>query len=273
MDIADFKKIPVDKVKQLDLIVLLGLLYKIGFNDKNIFFQSRLSLSQSGNLIDDIRFDDNSVLISLNMGILSSNSTVPDYILDFFSLHSDSISFNVFDALASKLLKNQINMLFLEKQDGFKNIYQEGNILFMKNDGFSYSLSSLNNLFERGLIVYKTNVRSKWKLDLMDKPNYLSKNTSFSNIHLGNKSIASKLCFDITIQSESLLTKLEYKNISKVIDDIILYKLINFKQMISVNVWLIVHPIKLIFTPFNLSKDTKLMNNKIKIYERHGDGY
>lgn len=62
-------KISIARLRQLDLMVLLDLLYRSGFHSDNILFESRLSLSQSGKLIEDIIFIDDYVKILLNMGI------------------------------------------------------------------------------------------------------------------------------------------------------------------------------------------------------------
>ena len=273
MNILELKKIKKTKLNQINLVVLLSLLYRLGFSKDNIVFESRLSAARSGRLIEDVIFDNTGVKLILNMGILSANSELPEKILDFFSSHEDSVSFNVLSALASKLLKNHINMIVLEKSKDLKGIYLQGDILFTKNDNFFYSLSSLNSLFERALTRYNLNVYSEWKIDLINKDSHLSENKSFINFHLGEMILSHRLHFDITIQSEKLFDDHELKNIAQSIEQLILSKLFDAnREFITVNVWLIVHPVKMIFIPFKLSKDTKLMSHKIKIYERYNYG-
>lgn len=273
MNISELKKIPKTKFRQLDLMVLLSSLYRSGFTTDNIIFESRLSLSQSGRLVEDVIFDNDNVRLIVNMGILSANSSLPDRVLDFFSSHDDSTSFKVLNALASKLLKSQISMLLSEQSTDLKDLYLNGDILFTKNDNFFYSLTSFNSLFERALSHYKLNVRSIWKLDLIDKTSYLDKNNSFKNMHLGDMLLFPRLHFDITIQSEVLFDESECNQIVQSIDNLVLSNHFEAnREFIAVNVWLIVHPIKVLFMPFNLSKHTTLMNHKIKIYERYSYG-
>ncbi|WP_150464691.1 hypothetical protein [Francisella sp. XLW-1] len=274
MSINELSKIPTTRLRQLDLMVLLELLYRNGFEANDITFVSRLSLSQAGRLIEDVIFENSGVKLIVNMGILSANSALPDHVLDFFSSYNESTSFNVLNSLASKLLKSQINMLLTEQSNDLKNLYLNGDILFTRNDNFFYSLSSFNSLFERALTQFNLNVRSLWKLDLIDKSSYLDSNSSFSNMHLGNKLLSPKLHFDITIQSETLFSEKTCKEISQCIDSLVLSEHFESnRKYIAVSVWLIVHPIKIVFMPFNLSDSTELMSHKIKIYERYEYGY
>ncbi|WP_150467326.1 hypothetical protein [Francisella sp. SYW-9] len=273
MNILELKKIDTTKLKKLDLIVLLNLLYRAGFSRDNIIFESRLSFTQSGHLVEDVEFDNNDVKLILNMGILSANSALPDKMLDFFSSHSDLTSFNVLNAVASKLLKNQINMLLSEQSVDLKNFYLKGDVLFTANDNYFYSPASLNSLFERALEYYKLNVCSEWRTTLINKSSYLNKDKNFTNMHLGDMVLLPKLHFDITIQSETLLEQHECNEIAKCIDQLVLGKFFDAnREFIAVSVWLIVHPVNLIFIPFKLSKNDKLMSNKIKIYERYEYG-
>ncbi|AJC48373.1 hypothetical protein IB642_03925 [Allofrancisella guangzhouensis] len=274
MDKADLKKISPNKLKQLDLMVLLNILHRVGFKTENIIFESRLSLSQSGRLIEDIVFDQDGIKLIVNMGILSANSTLPDHLLDFFSIFNDSMSFTILNALASKLLKHQINMLLIEQSDNLKHLYLNGDVLFTRNDNFFYSLSSYNSLFERTLAQYQLNAKSEWKLDLINKASYLNKKTNFTNMHLGSKLLSSRLHLVITLQSEYLFNEDECKEISQHIERLVLSKIFDInREYIMVTVWLIVHPIKITFIPFALSQNTKLMNYKIKIYERDEYGH
>lgn len=67
-------------------------------------------------------------------------------------------------------------------------------------------------------------------------------------MHLGDKLLIPKLHFDITIQSENLLSDVICREISRRVDDLILSK--HFKanrDLIAVNVWLIIHPLKIVF--------------------------
>ncbi|QIV96710.1 hypothetical protein EDC55_10335 [Allofrancisella inopinata] len=274
MNKTDLKKVPLDKLKQLDLMILLNMLHRIGFNTQDITFESRLSLSQTSRLIEDIVFDQDKIKLIVNMGILSANSALPDHVLDFFSINNDSVSCTVLNALASKLLKHQINMLLIEQSDELKHLYLNGDVLFTRDDNFFYSLSSYNSLFERALVQYKLNVRSKWQLSLVNKASYLSHKTNLSNMHLGNKLLSPKLHFTITLQSDRLFNKKKCKEVSKCIEKLVLSKLFDINRYsIMVTVWLIVQPVKIIFMPFYLSQDTKLINHKIKIYERYKYGY
>lgn len=274
MNIIELKKISNKRLKQLDLMVLLSLLYRVGFDADNIIFESRLSLSQSGRLIEDIIFDDTCVKLVVNMGILSANSAIPDRLVDYFSSYDESVSFNVLNALASKLLKNQISMLLSEQSTDLKDLYLKGDILFTKNDNFFYSLSSFNSLFERVLSRYKLNVNSEWKLDLINKTSHLDKQKNFVNFHLGNKLLFPRLHFDITIQSEVLFDEGECIQIAESINQLVSSSHFDAnREFVAVNVWLIIHPAELVFIPFSLSQQTQLMNHKIKIYERYSYGY
>ena len=274
MNITELNKISNKRLKQLDLMVLLSLLYRVGFDADNIIFESRLSLSQSGRLIEDIIFDDTCVKLVVNMGILSANSAIPDRVLDYFSSYDESVSFNILNALASKLLKNQISILLSEQSTDLKDLYLKGDILFTKNDNFFYSLSSFNSLFERVLSRYKLNVNSEWKLDLINKNSHLDKQKNFVTFHLGNKLLFPRLHFDITIQSEVLFDEGEYIQIAESVNQLVSSSHFDAnREFVAVNVWIIVHPAELVFIPFSLSQQTQLMKHKIKIYERYSYGY
>ncbi|MEY8715361.1 hypothetical protein AB9G26_08780 [Francisella philomiragia] len=263
-------KVSIDRLKKIDLTVLLKFFYNNGYSPEDIIFESCLSMSQSGKLIEDITFEGQKLKLVLNMGLLSANSNIPYRILDFFSVHNDSVSFCVLNALASRLLKSQINMLLAEHSDDFKHIYFGGDILFSRNDNFFHSIASFNNIFENILSNYNLRVRSYWLPQLIKKNSLLNYKTSLDNFHLGNSILSHKLHFEIVIQSETLLSVKEEKEVRNLIESTIFSSFFDvIRKYISITVWLKVHPVEKIFLPFNLSNDdTKLMEYKIKIYER-----
>lgn len=82
------------KIKSFDICALLKLLKDLGYSNDDIYFQSNCDLSSYSSLCEDIFFSESSpkVSIILNIGLLSSNSPLPN----FFRKKMDSGSVNSF---------------------------------------------------------------------------------------------------------------------------------------------------------------------------------
>ena len=159
------QKIPKQKIININLMVFLSFLYKQGVDSSQIIFESRVSLNQANNVIEDIIFneDEGKIKLILNLGLLTANSPVPEHIIDNFTVNTDSQAFQLINNLSSILLHKQLNLLLPEYSKSLKDVYLDGKSLFIENDSAFYSLASLNSHFTRILSDYEIILDTNWQ--------------------------------------------------------------------------------------------------------------
>ncbi len=145
--IAKLKQLPQTVLLKIDLMILLNLIFKHGVSLEQVHFESHLSLNKATHIMKEIKFKDNQIFITLNMGLLSSNSPIPENILDYLTTHDDKLSFNVLHSLSNQLLKNHLSLLMPEHDPVLNQTYLNGNMLFMKQDGCLTSTANMEQLF------------------------------------------------------------------------------------------------------------------------------
>ncbi len=101
----------IDNIKSFDLLALLRLLHHLNYT--KIWYQSNDSLASEARVIEGIEFNDQFVMITLNIGLLSPQSSLPSYIIrlrdEFIDKDPEFKHFiGYFDhTLLSNLLKNR----------------------------------------------------------------------------------------------------------------------------------------------------------------------
>lgn len=140
-----------ENIKRFDVCSLLELLHEIGYQTDDIYFESNSDYSSRSSLCEGIVFSERSpkVKLSLNLGLLSGNSPLPN----FFKKKMDSGSIdpvlftrylNFFD---HHLIKNLLAMSMPDLNDIFFSSWPATKEYYLKLLDLS-STSTLSHLFQ-----------------------------------------------------------------------------------------------------------------------------
>lgn len=138
-------------VKRFDVCSLLKLLMELGYTHEDIYFQSNADLSSHSALCEEIFFSENAprVRIVLNLGLLSSNSPLPNFFRK--KMDSGSIDPLLFGRFLSffdhHIIKNLLAMSMPDINDIFFKSWKETQGHYLKLLDLN-STSTLWHLFQ-----------------------------------------------------------------------------------------------------------------------------
>ena len=140
-----------ENIKRFDICSLLKLLQEMGYQSQNIYYESCADTSSKSSICEEIIFSEPNptVLIKVNLGLLSGNSPLPDFFrkkMDSGSI--DPILFTTYiHFFDHNVVKNLIQMSMPDLNDVFFSSWKTTEIHYMKLLDLN-STSTLWHLFQ-----------------------------------------------------------------------------------------------------------------------------
>lgn len=201
-----------ENIKRFDVCSLLRLLYELGYQRSDIYFESNADWSSRNSLCESIIFSENDpkVRLILNLGLLSGNSPLPNFFKKKMDCGSiDPVLFtrylNFFD---HSLVSNLLHMSMPDINNIFFASWQETKSHYLKLLDLN-STSTLWHLFQRCFPELKVKVL---KAPMMFKKNsssvILGKTRLGFESFLGKKIVQTIPSFKIMLYGEEMSTDL-----------------------------------------------------------------
>lgn len=201
-----------ENIKRFDVCSLLRLLYELGYQRNDIYFESNNDWSSRNSLCESIIFSENDpkVRLILNLGLLSGNSPLPNFFKKKMDCGSiDPVLFtrylNFFD---HSLISNLLHMSMPDINNIFFSSWQETKSHYLKLLDLN-STSTLWHLFQRCFPELKVKVL---KAPMMFKKNsssvVLGKTRLGFDSLLGKKIVQTIPSFKIMLYGEEMSTDL-----------------------------------------------------------------
>ena len=201
-----------ENIKRFDVCSLLRLLYELGYQRNDIYFESNNDWSSRNSLCESIIFSENDpkVRLILNLGLLSGNSPLPNFFKKKMDCGSiDPVLFtrylNFFD---HSLISNLLHMSMPDINNIFFSSWQETKSHYLKLLDLN-STSTLWHLFQRCFPELKVKVL---KAPMMFKKNsssvVLGKTRLGFESFLGKKIVQTIPSFKIMLYGEEMSTDL-----------------------------------------------------------------